>query len=199
MGWLRRLRLGLVPNWSLSYVIPLGGSKPTLKERLDQKRKEGGIMDFDYAVEKVMEIEGGYVNDPTDPGGETKFGISKRTFPQEDIFNLTRDRARELYLHHYWLPGKCAQLPKRLRLIYFDMCVLHSQFTAVKVLQRALNGAGISTVVDGILGEATLKNATYLEPERLRAYRVLRIARIVIAKPSQEKFWFGWYKRASQV
>ena len=189
----------LFPWWGVAYTVEFGAQGKTMREELDTRRKERDELDFDHAVGKVIEVEGGYVNDPDDPGGETKWGISKRVFPNEDIFNLTQGRAKELYFDHYWVPGKCAQLPARLRLVFFDMCVLHGQYAATKVLQQALNGAGVATEVDGVLGEQTLRNATYLDPERLRSYRVLRIARIITGRPSAEKYWFGWYKRAVQV
>jgi len=189
----------LFPWWGVAYTVEFGAQGKTMREELDTRRKERDELDFDHAVGKVIEVEGGYVNDPDDPGGETKWGISKRAFPNEDILNLTQEHAKELYFDHYWVPGKCAQLPARLRLVFFDMCVLHGQYAATKVLQQALNGAGVATEVDGVLGEQTLRNATYLDPERLRSYRVLRIARIITGRPSAEKYWFGWYKRAVQV
>lgn len=170
-----------------------------MREKLREKRREKIIMDFDQAVKVVMKIEGGYVNDPQDPGGETKWGISKKSFPNESIPSLTRKRARELYHEHYWVPGKCALLPERLRLVYFDMCVLHGKYAAVKTLQEALNGAGYEVDIDGVIGDQTLQYSTYLEPDRLRSYRVLRIARIVMKRPTMEKYWFGWYKRAIRV
>ena len=48
-------------------------------------------MNFNKIIEKVLEHEGGYVNDPTDLGGETKYGITKRFYPDVDIKNLTKD------------------------------------------------------------------------------------------------------------
>lgn len=57
---------------------------------------------FDRAFQIVVGEEGGYVNDPRDPGGETKYGISKRAYPNEDIPNLTLDRAKALYKRDYW-------------------------------------------------------------------------------------------------
>ena len=57
---------------------------------------------FEHAMEYVFEAEGGYVNDENDLGGETKYGISKRAHPDEDIKNLTKDRAREIYKEEYW-------------------------------------------------------------------------------------------------
>lgn len=156
-------------------------------------------MEFENAVSMVMKLEGGLVDDPADPGGVTKWGISKRAFPDVDVKNLTEEQARSLYFNHYWIPGKCALVPERIRLIYFDMCVLHGLHAAAVTLQKALNNAGQHVEVDGVIGDETLNAAVYLEPDRLRSYRVLRISNIVQNKPSMEKFWYGWYKRASTV
>ena len=61
---------------------------------------------FEVAMKFIFKWEGGYVNDPDDPGGETKFGISKRSYPEVDIKNLTKERAKELYFRDYWnTPG----------------------------------------------------------------------------------------------
>src|SRR5690349_15926724 len=59
---------------------------------------------FKRGLEFVLQHEGGYVNDPNDPGGETRWGISKIAHPKEDIKNLTKERAAEIYFHEYWLP-----------------------------------------------------------------------------------------------
>ena len=59
---------------------------------------------FEAAVNDVLGEEGGYVNNPADPGGETNWGISKRAFPQVDIKALTRDDAKALYRANYWDP-----------------------------------------------------------------------------------------------
>ena len=71
---------------------------------------------------------------------------------------------------------------------------------AVKVLQQACNGKNSYDIaVDGGIGPATLGACKNLEPERLRAYRILKFANIVFKKPSQEKYWFGWFRRALRV
>ncbi len=160
---------------------------------------ESNNMDFEQAVSIVMRIEGGYVNDPNDPGGETRWGISKRAFPWVNIKTLTEEQARSLYFTHYWIPAKCGFLPERIRLIFFDMCVLHGKYAATKTLQRALNGSRHYVTVDGFIGNETLNATPYLEPDRLRSYRILRIANIVSRRPSLEKYWFGWYRRAVHV
>ena len=60
------------------------------------------MADFEKAVEFVLRMEGGYVNDPKDPGGETNFGIAKKSYPGVDIKNLTEEQAEEIYKRDYW-------------------------------------------------------------------------------------------------
>lgn len=57
---------------------------------------------FDKAIPTILRNEGGYVNNPTDPGGETNFGISKRSFPDVDIKNLTQEKAVAIYRSSFW-------------------------------------------------------------------------------------------------
>lgn len=71
----------------------------------------------------VLKWEGGYVNDPGDPGGETKYGISKRAYPTVDIRNLTKDEASSLYNRDYWIPCGCDTLEYPLNLVVFDSAV----------------------------------------------------------------------------
>lgn len=78
---------------------------------------------FDQAFGIIIGIEAGYVNDPKDPGGETKYGISKRRYPAEDIPNLTLDRAKFLYQRDYWNPHHCDALPWTEALLVFDTAV----------------------------------------------------------------------------
>ena len=156
-------------------------------------------MKFKEAIGVVLYHEGGYVNDKDDPGGETNYGISKRQYPDLDIRGLTRDDAEEIYHKDYWTKGKVDELPKKLRLPYFDMVVNMGKRRAVKVLQKALSGKGWFTVVDGGIGPQTIGNTfkSGLEPERLRSYRVRYYAELVKRKPKLDKYWYGWYKRAT--
>lgn len=78
---------------------------------------------FDAAFAFVVGVEAGYVNDPNDPGGETKFGISKRAYPNEDIPNLTLERAKQLYQRDYWDAADCEPLPWGRGLMQFDAAV----------------------------------------------------------------------------
>mgnify|MGYP003146668907 FL=1 len=159
--------------------------------------------DFETIIATVLEHEGGYVDDPKDLGGETNMGISRRAFPEEDIKNLTEDRAKYIYHEKYWKPSKAYLVPEALQEIYFDMVVNFGARGAGRVLQHAINGKykskGGGVVVDGRVGPKTLKSIKKLEADRLRAYRVLKFAEIVCRSPEQEKFWYGWFKRAIHV
>ena len=74
---------------------------------------------FDEIIEVVLEHEGGYVNDPKDPGGETNFGIAKRSHSDVDIKNLTKEGAKEIYKEVYWDKNKVESLPERFMAYLF--------------------------------------------------------------------------------
>ncbi len=78
---------------------------------------------FDKALEFVLRWEGGYSNDPHDPGGETKFGISKRSYPEVNIKDLTREQAGEIYKRDYWDVMGCDARPSDFALAVFDAAV----------------------------------------------------------------------------
>ena len=154
---------------------------------------------FDEIIEKVLEHEGGYVNDPKDLGGETKYGITKRFYPDIDIKNLTINQAKDIYKSDYWDKNKVESLPQNLWHIYFDMCVNMGKRTAVKVLQRAAVNKGRDIEVDGGLGPMTIGALKGVELDRVRAFRVKYYVDLITARPEQEKFFLGWFRRATEV
>jgi lysozyme family protein len=154
---------------------------------------------FKEIIEKVLHHEGGYVNDPKDLGGETKYGITKRFYPDVDIKNLTIEQAVEIYKKDYWDKNKVESLPQNLWHIYFDMCVNMGKRTAVKVLQRAAVNKGRDIEVDGGLGPMTIGALKGVELDRVRAFRVKYYVDLITAKPEQEKFYLGWFRRATEV
>jgi len=154
---------------------------------------------FKEIIEKVLEHEGGYVNDPKDLGGETKYGITKRFYPDIDIKNLTIEQATEIYKKDYWDKNKVESLPQNLWHIYFDMCVNMGKRTAVKVLQRAAVNKGKDIEVDGGLGPMTIGALKGVELDRVRAFRVKYYVDLITARPEQEKFYLGWFRRATEV
>ena len=157
------------------------------------------MKNFDEIIEQVLEHEGGYVNDPKDLGGETKYGITKRFYPELNIKELTKEKAKQIYKQDYWDKNKVESLPQNLWHIYFDMCVNMGKRTAVKVLQRAANNKGRNIEVDGGLGPMTIGALKGVELDRVRAFRVKYYVDLITARPEQEKFYLGWFRRATEV
>ena len=157
------------------------------------------LVKFDDIIEVVLKHEGGYVNDPVDPGGETNFGIAKRSHPDVDIKNLTEEGAKEIYYQDYWMKNRVPQLPDELKHIYFDMCINQGRGRAVKILQQAANAKGANLKVDGGLGPKTIGALNGVELQRVRAYRIKYYADLVTRKPDLEKFYFGWFRRGLEV
>jgi len=80
-------------------------------------------MSWERAIEFILQWEGGYVNDPQDPGGETKYGISKRAHPTVDIQALDRTQAEAIYKEKYWDAMGCGHLTDPLDIVVFDSAV----------------------------------------------------------------------------
>tara|TARA_B100000424_G_scaffold269161_1_gene265502 strand:- start:3294 stop:3776 length:483 start_codon:yes stop_codon:yes gene_type:complete len=157
---------------------------------------------FEQCIDHVLKHEGGYVDDPKDLGGETNFGISKRAYPDLDIKSLTKEDAKAIYKKDYWDRYKIEKMPEDLRYIYFDMVLNMGYRNAAKVMQRAANAKNSARErikVDGMVGPATRKAVSKVELDRVRSERVLHYARLVIKKPEQHRFWFGWYRRSQEV
>ena len=98
-------------------------------------------LDFETAIERILDHEGGYVNDPRDPGGETQWGISKRSYPEVNIRALTREGAKALYLRDFWQPVVDTVADSALRFQLLDAAVNHGMGNAVRFLQRAIGVA----------------------------------------------------------
>jgi lysozyme family protein len=131
-------------------------------------------MNYDDAFKIILGEEGGYSNDPRDPGGETKFGISKRAYPAIDVKNLTIDQAKAIYLRDYWTPVRARDLPWPLGLYMFDCAVNQGVTTAVRLLQQTLG-----VVVDGEFGPLTMRAArasSERDAARFLAFRARRYA-----------------------
>lgn len=108
-------------------------------------------MDFDQAFEQLIGHEGGYVNDARDPGGETNWGVSKRSYPAVDIKALTMDGAKAIYRRDFWAKCRADELPSEVRFDLFDGAVNSGVGQSVKWLQQA-----VGAVADGALGPLTL-------------------------------------------
>lgn len=150
-------------------------------------------MNFDTAFDRLMGNEGGYVNDPADPGGETNWGICKRSYPSVDIRNLTRDMAKEIYLRDFWQRGGMDQYDPAIAFQLFDIAVNSGIETAIRMMQRA---AGVAD--DGHAGPVTLA--------AVKAKSVTDMLMLIIAErldfwrklSTFKTFGAGWVARAAK-
>jgi lysozyme family protein len=92
--------------------------------------------------EWILNVEGGYVDDPNDPGGETKYGISKKSFPRLDIKNLTIEQALDIYRSVYWQPLALDNLNFALGFVVFDCAILCGAGWAANALKEAYHEVG---------------------------------------------------------
>lgn len=150
-------------------------------------------MIFDAAFERLIGHEGGYVNDPRDPGGETKYGISKRAYPGEDIAGMTLERARELYRRDYWSPAGCDAVPDGVKFDLFDMAVNSGVKTAIRTLQRA-----VGTEPDGVLGPVTLQAIQSMHAARLVARFNGHRLQFMSSLSTWPAFGRGWANRIAK-
>jgi lysozyme family protein len=147
-------------------------------------------MNFDQAFEILIGHEGGYVNNRKDPGGETKFGVSKRAYPSVDIANLTLDQAKAIYRRDFWAPAGCDNLPEGVRFHVFDMAVNSGLRPAIKMLQRA---AKVND--DGVLGPASLAAIRALDASTLIARFNGARLKFMTDLPTWDTFGQGWARR----
>ena len=120
---------------------------------------------FKKAFNYMLKNEGGYVNNSTDPGGETKYGISQRSYPNLNIRQLSLKDAQKIYFCDYWLKGKFEQIPdENVASQLFDLSVNLGIRATTIVLQRALRSVGINVVEDGLLGSQTLSGVIFSKP-----------------------------------
>ena len=150
-------------------------------------------MTFDEAFKALIGHEGGYVNDPKDSGGETKFGVSKRAYPGEDIAGLTLERAKALYLRDYWDVIHADELPKHVRFAVFDAAVNSGVRQAIKWLQRAV---GVND--DGVIGHKTLSAVVAMEPYKLAAVFNGQRLKFMTELNTFHVFGRGWARRVAE-
>jgi lysozyme family protein len=148
---------------------------------------------FDQAFERLIGHEGGYVNHPNDPGGETKYGISRRAYPGEDIAGMTLERAKAIYRRDYWGPAGCDAVPDSVKFDLFDTAVNSGVIAAIRMLQRAAGERA-----DGVIGSHTLLAAQTMDAERLLArfngYRLDYLN----DQPTWPSFGRGWAQRIAE-
>lgn len=161
---------------------------------------------FSSAFESVVVHEGEYVFDPQDAGGETKFGISKRAYPNIDIKNLTLEEAKGIYFDDYWAPSNCdrfSEFPQDIVFGYFDCVINCGIVTAGRIFQSAVNVAlrsknRVGIVEDGIVGPITIKHAQNvidLLPFTFKIERCRYYLGLADKRKGNRKFLRGWLHR----
>ena len=147
-------------------------------------------MNFDQAFDLVIGHEGGYVNDPRDPGLETNWGISKRSYPNLDIKSLTLEQAQAIYRRDYWQQASCDRMQPKIAVAVFDSAVHHGPKTAIKLLQRALKVAD-----DGEYGRVT--HGTLQARDTNETFDLLLAQRAIYLTtcPAWPTYKLGWLKR----
>src|SRR6056300_281356 len=156
-------------------------------------------MSFETVVHMVLEHEGGYVNHPSDPGGETKYGISKRAYPEVDIAELTEDEAAIIYFNDYWKRIKGDDLPAGVACVVMDYAVNSGISRASKALQSV---CGISNG-DGIIGPASL-NAVWITVKNTSEEDVIKAVTeqrqgFIRSLSIYETFGKGWERRITET
>ena len=171
------------------------------------------------ALPIILANEGGFVSNPNDPGGATKYGISLRFLRElghavgdvdgdgdvdaDDIRKLSPKKAAELYRREFWDALGLGHLNHQgVATKIFDLAVNMGKVPAVRILQRALIKMGNPLVTDGVMGPATLAAANLSLPgillEQIRATAKARYAELIENNPKLAAFRRGWYNRAEQ-
>ncbi len=145
------------------------------------------------AIDFVLAYEGGLVDNPSDPGGLTNFGISARAYPSVDIRGLTKEKAEEIYKRDYWNGVHGDELPGPLAVAVFDSAVNQGLGTAIRMLQLSV---GVDP--DGVIGPKTVKAAHDAGDRgvtKFLAARAVRYHESMRGIPSLEVFAKNWYYR----
>lgn len=145
---------------------------------------------FDQCFERLIGHEGGYVYDARDPGGETKYGISKRAYPQLDIRNLTLIHAQAIYRRDYWDKCRCGELPAGVAFDVFDAAVNSGPAQAARWLQAA-----VGAKADGVIGPVTLAAVRQLPAQAVRARLSGARLDFMTNLPAWPAFGKGWARR----
>ena len=175
-------------------------------------------------AKQIIAREGGFVNDPDDPGGATKYGVTIHTMRRlgldlnrdgavdiRDVRRLSRADAEAIFIEHYYHRPRIAALPVALQASVFDMFV-NAGANAVKILQRLLNDMGQAVAVDGVIGPQTIaavQAAVRAAPDHIAdAYGIARrnyYLALADRRPASRKFARtrnggkgGWIRRAEE-
>jgi lysozyme family protein len=168
-------------------------------------------IDIKKLIDAVITREGGYVNHPADRGGPTNMGITQKTLTDyfgkqqqvADVYNLSKQTAREIYYQKYYVRYDIQSLPELIQPIMLDMVVHHGK-RGIKLLQDALLSRGYDVgKIDGYTGPKTIKASRQAAEDMgnqlirsLVRRRILLFEALVRADENQRVFMPGWISRA---
>jgi lysozyme family protein len=164
------------------------------------------IENWDASFAHVLHSEGGYVNDPADPGGETNLGVTKaawaeylgRAIADGEMHHLTPDMVKPFYKEKYWDKCQCDSLPTGLDYAVFDFAVNAGIKRSAKFLQQAV---GVPS--DGNIGHGTVAAAQAVDPQTaIAAFSQAKkdfYNGLAEKNPAEHKFLHGWLSRVDQV
>ena len=154
-------------------------------------------MDFDQAIDIIIGLEGGLVDNPKDSGGVTKYGISLAAYPnlgRDGIINLTEDQAKKIYYDDYWMKLSIYEFPESLRLCLLDSAINQGVSGAIKCLQRALRVND-----DGIIGPHTITAAKAISADELVVHFMNERLFEYISDRGWQEFGRGWAARLFKI
>jgi lysozyme family protein len=173
--------------------IPLGIQQPFLPLQNDRFKK---------AFQNLLKEEGGYVNDKKDRGGETKYGVSKRSYPQVDIKNLTLEQASLIYHRDFYLPMRCDKfVDDAVAVEVLEQSVNIGKKTVIFFIQIVAAAHGENITMDGYMGDKTVQAANRIPPSSLltclKSLAIAHYMELVKENPPMGRYLKGWIKRVT--
>ena len=155
-------------------------------------------MNFDLAFDALLGHEGGFTDNPRDPGGATRWGITERVARANgytgDMREFPVERAKQIARWEYWDAVQADQLPAQLRYAVFDAAYNSGPVQAIHWLQRAL---GVK--VDGVIGTQTRLAAQQCTPDRVLARMLGMRLQFMTNLPTWNTFGKGWARRIAAL
>lgn len=158
---------------------------------------------IDLMLEQVLKSEGGYVNNPKDKGGETKYGITEAVARANgykgSMKNLPKQTAIDIYKRQYWTDACNKINSNKIAFMVLDMNINHGIKNSSKILQKALNSLGAVLVVDGIVGVKTITACNKADEGKLLLALTAERLNFYASISTFNTFGKGWIRRVADT
>jgi len=166
-----------------------------------------GQQAYPQIIEKIFEVEGGYVNHPSDPGGPTNMGITLATLSAwrgkrvtaRDVKNLSKKEAADIYEHNYFNKVNASVMPACVAMHVFNTAVLSGPKRGGQMVQKALNALGESVDVDGVIGPQTMGAIFDVDEAALADEHLNQFLGYLRRLSHWSKFGRGWTNRMNNI